>query len=91
MTEKGLKVHVKTIKALCTDKKFAAMKTSKFPCSVCKRGVRRNSIFCIKCNSWVHKRCSDIWKCITKAVDFKYIICSGFTGNANVMIMEIRH
>ena len=28
------------------------------PCSVCKKGVGRNSVYCSFCKNWVRKRCS---------------------------------
>ena len=65
----------------CTGEKSFAMKASKFACSVSKTGVERNSILCIKCNCWVHKRCSGIRKCLTKIVDFERRKCSGFTDS----------
>ena len=34
--------------------------SGKFPCSVCRSGVGRNSIECSSCGLWVHKRCSGI-------------------------------
>jgi len=30
------------------------------PCGVCHRSVGRNSIQCIKCQKWVHRKCSGI-------------------------------
>jgi hypothetical protein len=32
----------------------------KWPCAVCKKGVRSGSIQCTKCVKWVHKKCSGI-------------------------------
>ena len=31
-----------------------------FPCSVCRKGVGVNSVFCSTCFHWVHKRCSGL-------------------------------
>ena len=31
--------------------------SGKFPCGVCEKGVRQNSIKCIKCEKWVHNKC----------------------------------
>ena len=31
-----------------------------FPCSVCRKGVSVNSVFCSTCFHWVHKRCSGL-------------------------------
>ena len=69
MTEKGLKVDVKKTKVFfCTGERTVAMKTLKIPCSVCGRGVGRNSIMCLKCTCWAHKRCSGIPRqCILSA------------------------
>ena len=30
------------------------------PCSVCRKEVCSNSILCLDCHSWVHKKCSGI-------------------------------
>ena len=60
------------------------MEAFKFLCSVCRKGVRRNSILCIKRNNWMHKRCSTKRKCLTKVVDFAFRKCSGFTGSTEV-------
>ena len=34
--------------------------SGKYPCGVCKQGVGDNSIKCVACHRWVHKRCSGI-------------------------------
>ena len=33
-------------------------KTGKWPCGVCRKGVGVNSILCMTCKQWVHKRFS---------------------------------
>ena len=30
------------------------------PCGVCDKRVKTNSILCVLCNKWVHKRCSGV-------------------------------
>ena len=40
------------------------------PCGVCRKGVGDNSIFCVECRRWVHKRCSDISGKLKSNVDF---------------------
>jgi hypothetical protein len=35
-------------------------KTGKHPCAVCLSGTGSNSIYCGKCDCWVHKKCSGI-------------------------------
>ena len=34
--------------------------SGKNPCAVCRKGVGSNSIFCGRCDHWVHKRCSGV-------------------------------
>ena len=55
VTEKALKLNVRKTKAFCTGERTVAMETSKFPCSVYRRGVVKEFILCIKCNCWVLK------------------------------------
>ena len=50
---KGLRVNMGKTKILCSS--YNANKPiikSKFPCSVCNKGVGRNSILCNGCNKW---------------------------------------
>ena len=47
--------------------------SGKFPCAVCKKGVGSNSILCVKCEKWTHKRCSGVKGSLVKIQDF---ICS---------------
>ena len=48
--EKGLKVNVGKIKVMkSTVESVITKETGKFPCSICKKGVGRNSVLCIKC------------------------------------------
>ena len=59
MTEKDLKGNVKKTKAFCTGERTEVTETSKFPCSVCGKGVKK-SIFCI----------TFYWKCIKDALAY---------------------
>ena len=45
------------------------------PCGVGGRGVGSNSIQCISCQKWVHKKCSGIKGSMTKVM--KSFICRG--------------
>ena len=36
------------------------------PCSVCGDRVKRNSVLCVRCRLWVHKRCSGVKDSLTK-------------------------
>ena len=56
------KVNVGKTKIMCSanDGLKAIIKSIKFPCSVCGKGVGANSIQCTSCTKWVHKRCSEV-------------------------------
>ena len=49
--------------------------SSKHPCGVCRKGVGDNSIRCVECLRWVHKRCSGISGKLKSNVDFHYRRC----------------
>ena len=57
---KGLLVNVNKTKLVCS--KYLSVKSDsvKWPCSIYRKRVGINSIFCWSCNHWVHKRCSKI-------------------------------
>ena len=59
---KGLKVNIGKTKVMCS--RYSAFVTKitsvKFTCGVCWKGVGANSILCLSCKKWVHKRCSGI-------------------------------
>ena len=48
----------------------------KWPCSICRNGVRINSIFCQRCDHWVHKRCSKIKGRLKADPSFKCNACT---------------
>jgi len=61
LENKGLKVNVSKTKLLVLgNKKREERRTSKWPCSICNKGVGGNSVVCTKCRNWVHKRCSGV-------------------------------
>jgi len=76
-----MKVNVKKTKAFCTNKRFTKVYSCKFSCPICGKGVGRNSIMCVDCKNWVHKRCSGIKGSIAKAKNFKCKRCQGFIDN----------
>ena len=43
--------------------------------SVRRKGVGRNSIFCVSCDAWVHKKCSGIKGRLVDIPDFKCHRC----------------
>ena len=54
----------------CRVSRFQSEDSGKQPCGVCKKGVVKNSILCVKCLKWVHKRCSGISGKLKSNVDF---------------------
>ena len=57
---KGLRVNVDKTKGmqLSSGKKSSVSKVD--PCDVCGEWVGCNSIQCMKCQRWVHRRCPDV-------------------------------
>ena len=43
------------------------------PCGVHRKGVGSNSILCVECLRWVHKRCSGISRQFKSNIDFHYL------------------
>ena len=61
MEQKGLKVNIGKTKIMAGGEGKGDVEVSgKWPCSVCGKGVARNSLQCTKCLKWVHKKCSGI-------------------------------
>ena len=61
---------------------------SKFPCGVCNKGVRINSIKCHACGLWVHKSCSNIKGPLKPNADFKCKKCRGEVSNVSIPDIE---
>ena len=56
-------VNLGKTKVIICGKGLDTIKPSgKYPCSVCRKGAGRNSIFCKSWDAWVHKKCSGIKK-----------------------------
>ena len=56
---KGLRVNVDKTKSMkLFRKEISVLKVD--PCGVCGERVGCNSIQCTKCQSWVHRRCSNV-------------------------------
>ena len=54
----------------CWVSRFQSEDSGEHPCGVCRKGVGDNSILCVKCLKWVHKRCSGISGKLKSNVDF---------------------
>ena len=56
LESKGLKVNMGKTKVMISGRDLHTLQTSgKYPCAVCRKGVRKYSIFCNGCSFWVHK------------------------------------
>ena len=76
MENKGLRVNMGKAKMMICRKGLDTIKPSgKYPCSVCRRRVGRNSIFCTSCDAWVHKKCSGKKSKFVDIPDFKWHRC----------------
>ena len=77
MEQKGLRVNSGKMKVMISKhKRNPQNKTGKFPCSVCLKGVGRNSILCPACKCWVHAKCSGLKGQLVKATNFVCSQCS---------------
>ena len=73
---KGLGVNVKKKKMMINSKTAEKItEKSKFPCAVCRKGVENNSILCLFCRCWEHKRCSGIRGKLKEDRKFKWQTC----------------
>ena len=61
MEEKGLRVNIGRTKVMrCLPGAGRRQQSGKFPCGICKKGVEANSVLCIGCGMWIHKKCSKV-------------------------------
>ena len=80
MENNGLHVNMGKTKVIICGKGLHTIEPSgKYQCSICRKGVGRNSIFCTSCDIWVHKKCSGIKVRLFETPDFK---CNGCLGLA---------
>ena len=71
MEKKGLRVNAGKTKIMwCKVSKGQAEDSGEHPCGVCRKGVDDNSILCVECLRWVHKRCNGISGKLKNNVDF---------------------
>ena len=73
---KGMKVNVNKTKCLISGEGGVKDISRIDPCSVCGKRVKGNSILCIGCKLWVHKRCSGEKRSLDKVNGtFKCKVC----------------
>ena len=65
--------------------------SGKHPCGLCRKEVESNSILCVECLGWVHKRCSGIKGKLKSNVDFRCRRCldEGLAGTVLEREVEI--
>ena len=51
--------------------------SGKYPCSVCRKGVGSNSIYCAGCSHWVHKKCSGVICSLKSNPGYRCSRCKG--------------
>ena len=83
---KGLKVNVNKTKVMFGGKwRKDAAGHVKHPCGVCGKGVGSNSVLCLTCDKWIHKRCSGVRGSLTKVQNFECRVCkTGVTKQDDV-------
>ena len=71
MEAKGHGVNAGKTKVMqCRVSGFQSEDSGEHPCGVCRKGVGKNSILCVKCLKRVPKRCSGISGKLKSNVDF---------------------
>ena len=91
MEMKGLGKNIGKTKVMrCQVSRGQVEDSGQFPCNVCRKRVGRNSILCVECQRWVHKRCRlrnnfdfHCKRCLENAIYF--IICVSFTHDNNIL------
>jgi hypothetical protein len=77
MEKRGLKVNMDKTKLMITGKKIEEnLQVGRYPCGVCGRSVGVNSILCMVCAKWCHKKCFDL-RNLNRVVNFSSPACEG--------------
>ena len=81
LESKGLHVNMTKTKFMASGLGLDILQDSgKFPCALCRTGVGSSSIWCSKCNLWVHyKKCSGL-KTLAKDMSYECPRCRGEPG-----------
>ena len=74
----------------CRVSRFQSEDSGEHPCGVCMKGVASNSIQCVECLRWVHKRCSGISGKLKSNVDFHCKRClEGENGLFQSVLLKV--
>ena len=80
MENKGLRVNMEETKVMICGNSLNTLKPyGKYPCSLYRKGVGRNSTFYTSRDASVHRKCSGIKSRIVNTLDFKCHKCVGLT------------
>ena len=80
MEDKGLRVSMPKTKAMVSGEGLDVLEDEgDYPCAVCRKGVRDNSIRCPICVHWVHHKCSLIKGRIKEDPDYVCPRCRGLS------------
>ena len=60
MARRVMRANIGKSKIMVTGKRNEVIRSGRYPCGVCGRGVGQNSILCATCRLWCHKRCSGL-------------------------------
>ena len=78
MEEKGLRVNMGKTKVMrCRDGASQVVKSGKYLCGVCSKGVGSNSIECTSCHAWIYGKCSGITGKLKHVDDYRCSRCMG--------------
>ena len=90
MEAKGLRVNADKTKVMqCRVSRFQSEDSGKHTCGVYRKGVASNSILCVECLRWVHKRCSGIKGKLKSNVDFRCRRCLEESPVGRVLQREV--
>jgi len=85
LEERGLRVNIGKTKVMkCQLRNGLKDDCGDYPCSVCRGNVKRNSVKCVVCKKWVHKRCSGVKGKLKKNQNFQCPVCTGRVANRTV-------
>ena len=73
----------------CQVSRFQSEDSGKHPCGVCRKGDASNSILCVECLRWIHKRCSGIKGKLKSNVDFRCRRCFEESPVGTVLQREV--
>ena len=77
MEMRGLKVNMEKNRYMITGGvRPEPVQLGRYPCAVYGRGVGVNSILCVSCGKWCHKKCSGV-RALNRVVNFRCSTCVG--------------